>query len=331
MVVHGEGTLTESLSSCSSSVSSSVSSLEDQDSEELPTTTDLEYAVSDITNIITCLYKLSTTLRNPAPRDRIQKSAAIGVSHYEHFDVQHAAQKFPGIPQYLSQRMGRANTKRRQLLRYYQKHHDKMSRYVDHPKAAHWQGESVGISRDRSEPELERMEHTLITTRTTATATNSQTTVTTLKITQEAIDEIQVDAEWEAGRSQTSFATSVAEDGQIKFRVPPPPEGNSSFDGTPFECPYCYMFTAVKSSYAWVYVMCKSHPHILAADPMWAGDTSFRTCVLTSAPSRIVLRQIIFSSAGTTGTSTKCKPIAVNGFVMLVIKYSPPRFGCWST
>jgi len=163
--------------------------------------------------------------------------------------------------------MGRANTKRRQLLRYYQEHHDEISRsgYVDHPKAAaDWQGRRVGISKDRSEPEPERVQRTSITTRTptAATATDSQTTITTLKITQDVTDETEDGGEREASRSQTSFATSVTEDDQIQLRVPPPPNGDSSFDGTPFECPYCHVLTAVKSSYAWVYVICKSHPHV---------------------------------------------------------------------
>ena len=84
------------------------------------------------------------------------------------------------------------------------------------------------ISKDRSEPELENAQHTLITTRTpTATATNSQTTATALGITQDVTDETEDGEDWEVGRSQTSFTTSVAEDGQTQLRVPPPLNGDS--------------------------------------------------------------------------------------------------------
>lgn len=114
------------MSTASSSDSSHSTTGDDSSStpdveEELPSTTELEYAFSDISHVITCLFRFSVALQQPAPRDRIRKYAAIDVSYYE-FDVQHALDKLSHAPRYLAERMGKANTRRRQVLRYHMNH-----------------------------------------------------------------------------------------------------------------------------------------------------------------------------------------------------------------
>jgi len=91
----------------------------------------LQYDFKDVCHVITMLYELSATiLRRPAPRDRLQKYAAINISHFEPFDIQHVAHKVCAT-QPLIDRLGRANNRRRQLLRYNEQHQDKIARYVD--------------------------------------------------------------------------------------------------------------------------------------------------------------------------------------------------------
>ena len=41
---------------------------------------EFEHSVLDITHIITCLYKFSIAIQNPAPRERLHKIALIDVS-----------------------------------------------------------------------------------------------------------------------------------------------------------------------------------------------------------------------------------------------------------
>jgi hypothetical protein len=84
---------------------------------------DLEDSLYDIT----CLYEFSITIRNPAPRDRLGKCSPIDVSHFEPFDIQHVSHKSLNATKYLVERLGKANTRRRQLLRYHEKHHNKIS------------------------------------------------------------------------------------------------------------------------------------------------------------------------------------------------------------
>ena len=80
-----------------------------------------------INNIISCLYKFSITIQNPAPSDRLERCSKIDVSNLEFFDIQRVRENYPGAETYLLERLGRANTKRRQLLKYHAKYHQKIA------------------------------------------------------------------------------------------------------------------------------------------------------------------------------------------------------------
>lgn len=233
--------------------------------ETLPTTTELEYTLLDVMHVITCLYKFSIALRQPAPRDRLHKYAAISVSHFEFFDIGHAREKFPGAATYLVERLGKANMRRRQLLKYHRRHHDKIARYVDLPLAPDSPKPEMEVSGDEEvEAPPSRPTWGKVMTPedfalhqpgpgTIATTMNTQTTVTTInpKFSPKNLDDI--DAESETGQSQTSFASSSAGD-TAKLKVPPPP-GVDSLDGTPFECPYCFTMVIMRNSRSWMSVL----------------------------------------------------------------------------
>jgi len=97
-----------------------------QQSPADPEPDELDECLEEVAHVITCLYKFSIAIQNPAPLHRLQKSSLIGVSHFEPFDIQHVSNKFPDAEPYLVQRLGRSNTRRRQLLRYYERHHDEI-------------------------------------------------------------------------------------------------------------------------------------------------------------------------------------------------------------
>ena len=92
---------------------------------------DLVFMLEDVANIISCLYSLSVAMRQPAPEDRLQKYADIDMSHYKFFDNQHALEKFPNARQFLIQRLGNANTQRRQYFKYRLLHHEKLAKGLD--------------------------------------------------------------------------------------------------------------------------------------------------------------------------------------------------------
>ncbi|KAF8417853.1 hypothetical protein EV426DRAFT_515588, partial [Tirmania nivea] len=173
--------------------------------------------VNDISHIITCLYKLFIAIRNPAPPDRLQKLAmSIEDSQSESRDFKYLAKNFQLTPDYLLERLRKGNTKRRQLLRYYQLHHNKLARFVDLP------------SQDDLKPtppiRLIFWQHDDIADSCPISPEEPGTVSTALK-------------------QQSTPQTSV--------RIPPPPNFDAAYNGQPFECPYCFTLITLDNMRSW--------------------------------------------------------------------------------
>ena len=213
--------------------------------------TPFEDCLNEISHIITCLYKFSIAVRNPTPRDRFEKCAHIDMSHFEDFDVSHVAEKFPDIDgkNYLIQRLGKANTRRRQLLRYHEKHHQKIA---GHRHAAN--GADVFETQAKTYPhQFEGDSVGQPNTEFTQTAT---TVSTFLQPTAQGYHETSpIDAEETrsaGGLSQTTYNSSSSSEGSGgQLRVPDPPT-NNPFDGVPFQCPYCFTLISPNSQMSWM-------------------------------------------------------------------------------
>ena len=210
-----------------------------------PQRTPFEECLTEISDIITCLYKFSITTRNPTPRDRLEKCADIDMTHFEAFDVAHVTEKFEVMEgyNYLIQRLGKANTKRRQLLCYYKKHHE---RIVGHRYNTDGTDtfETKTSKTDANQFDGESTKHS--STVLTQTATTISTYV------QATAEEYHIDAvetRSEGGFSQTSYASSCEGSGSI--RVPDPPHDNP-FDGVPFQCPHCFTLVSPDNRISWV-------------------------------------------------------------------------------
>jgi hypothetical protein len=206
--------------------------------------------LTDVPEIITCLYKLSQTIRNPAPHDRYVKSASIDTSHFEFWDIQHTENKFPNAPHFLAVRLGKAISRRRQYLKYCDRHRRKLGQDIDLPRLPtitrkppdtvpvpqffQNDGPPATVQVDAVEPsEL-------------ATTVLTQTTATTFTASN---IEVEVEVESDSGQTQTSYAPSESEDGRPKLRPPPPPK--QFYDNQPFECPFCFVIVNVKSIRSW--------------------------------------------------------------------------------
>ena len=231
-------------------------SLEGDESE----LSDFECVMLDITHIITCLYKFSIVIQSPAPKKRLHKIALIDVSYFTEWDIKHIDEKFNSmnaqnfrIAKYLSERLGKANTRRRQLLRYYEAHHEKIAKHIDDPSPLKG-GTQSGLT-NTPKP----VEQTIVTAptkmpdleeaATVHTMTKSQTTVSTIK--DERYQAVVIERS-EDQLSQTSYATSTNH--RVRLRVPSPPNSNAAFVGEPFECPYCFTIIKIKDRQDWKYV-----------------------------------------------------------------------------
>ncbi|KAF8539019.1 hypothetical protein BDD12DRAFT_116666 [Trichophaea hybrida] len=211
---------------------------------------ELKECIIDIAHAITCLYEFSIAIRNPAPRDRLEKCSVIDVSHFELFDIQHAQHKFPHAHDDLQERLGKANTKRRQLLRYHERHHEKISGRYETPEPLTVAKPPENLKDlDLDHDDQDVVDYTPVPP-TIATTRKTQTTVSTYVPPQPKI----CDTASETAHSQTSYSTSVGglDSAQgPRLKVPDPPNPESSLSGEPFRCPYCFAIISVSGPRLW--------------------------------------------------------------------------------
>lgn len=210
------------------------------------------------------------TIQNPAPKDRLHKCKDIKISHFEPYELLHARDKFPTAPSYLVERLAKANTRRRQLIKYYERHHTKISGRTE-PGArgliprvegvSGYLGSSAGPTRETFVEEEPNPAHFQTfggsgrpaseRTGTISTALNSHTTLSTfvdrpgLSTNYNLIDSVEVESE--TTESQTSFASSSG--GMSRLWMPQPP---SALDDKPFECPYCFSLIRPRTVHSWM-------------------------------------------------------------------------------
>lgn len=175
---------------------------------------ELDESFIDIADVITCLYELSVTIRNPAPQDKLEKCQHIDMSVYEFYDMQHVENKYHGAEKYLIDRLGRANTRRRQLLKYHQLHYEKIARRY---------------------PNTTEDEKALDASPTIAPTMKTHATVS--KVEQREVEAFDICSD--TNHSHISYA-STASGSRNTPRVPPPPNQKSTYEGTSFLCLYCH-------------------------------------------------------------------------------------------
>jgi hypothetical protein len=90
--------------------------------------TELGQILSYVLDSIKCLLRLSISIKHPAPHDRFLRSANIDTSPYEQYDINHVRSKFPSSPEFLADRLGKANSKRRLYLKYREQHRQRLER-----------------------------------------------------------------------------------------------------------------------------------------------------------------------------------------------------------
>lgn len=197
----------------SDSDSDSGLSSEGDDQED----TELKQLFASIKVSVTCLFRLSMAIRDPAPESQLGGTITVDKSYFEEHDILHAQAKFPGCSDYLTERFGRAISGRRQYLSYRETHHQKLSKNV----------ELIGF-------EQARTEHT----------TNSTEATPLPQVGTSSADVVDVQ-DSEDALSQTSYATSV----NATIRVPPLPKEARTQDH--FECPLCFMIVSIHTSAGW--------------------------------------------------------------------------------
>lgn len=159
------------------------------------------------------------------------------------------------IPDYLIGRLGNVNTSRRQLMEYYEKHHDKIAApEVWHVPATEEHDTLPHLGAPRGIPSDKK--HAGIFGDDTGNAELPGITAETQTMVTQAHD-IQLDAvdtQSDAGCTETSFAlaeSTMAHSQQVfRIRVPRIPNQGKS-EGEPFQCPCCFAIIAVSRRISW--------------------------------------------------------------------------------
>jgi hypothetical protein len=213
-----------------------------------PQKTELQEIFRSIQKVIIHLYDLALYFRRPAQSDRLSKLAKIDVSHFKEWDQRHVEEKFPNASPTLIQRLGRANSKRRQVFKYNERHHGKLTQNLDitlaapEPKAEN--NMAVGRSMYTATPGLPRIATDTTAAPSTSVATaETQTTIATFVDTGEVITDDNL--------SETSSAASEGPDEESTLHLPSLPKGATY--GEIFQCPYCYEMMKISTGRSWRY------------------------------------------------------------------------------
>ncbi|CAD6579307.1 MAG: hypothetical protein ASARMPREDX12_009124 [Alectoria sarmentosa] len=264
---------------------SDTSDSESSDTSKQEAASELTHLFLAITEAITSLYKLSISIRNPAPRDRYAKAASLN-SFDVSYDVGHVYEKYPHVRStpWLMDRVGRAITRRREFLRYREKHREKLATDI----------RPIDMSdRNRQAETREMAPFNALQTPTEgpvleieARSINYSQLASTKATTYVAnLNDENLEKGSIAGRSETTYVTSIAEEESYSVReIPDPPK--ESANGMPFECPYCFTVLSVKNTKYWngqqasaLLGLCEKPPENIpvSACPFCAWDSNYST------------------------------------------------------
>lgn len=185
---------------------------------------ELTQIMTDVTDIIDCLLRLSVSVQNPSPHDRFKAATLTDTSFYEASDIKHVREKFESAPEWLVERLGKAISHRRQYFRYRDTRHQKLASSLENLETDLRLGQSTvasSIPRDLK-------------------TTNTRGGVASLGV-------LDDDQRSDTAYSQTSYATSRSSSEWL--HVPNVPK---EYSGGAFECPFCFMMIVVSNPDAWM-------------------------------------------------------------------------------
>ena len=171
-------------------------------------------AVEEISQTVDCLYRISVQLARKSSNTQHAKAEKIDVLSFEPFDREYCQEKFPDADDLILNRMAKAISRRRQLLRYRETHAFKLAQR----------------SNDDENSDAEERKTVL-----------SETTATTFIEPSDAIlTKTQDDAA--SVMSATTYSSLVG----AKLRMPTIPK--AAADDRPFLCPICHKLSQLDSA-----------------------------------------------------------------------------------
>ncbi|ORY02184.1 hypothetical protein BCR34DRAFT_667757 [Clohesyomyces aquaticus] len=215
--------------------------------------TEMPRLLDSIKFIIAHLYRIP--IRKPAPLDRIKDRESLESSIYQHFDVLYVMDKFKDIGPQLASRLGKAITRRRQILHYRESH----KRNLD---TARVEPREIAATTPRQKPMglVEKFQSTLDSPAIMSRASSSDFTfrskATTLRPGDAQITTPEPDTDFDAPytpstvQSRSSRASSYTGK-ELTVTVPTRPMGKDGNELEWFECPYCLITKNITSDRKW--------------------------------------------------------------------------------
>ncbi|KAL8697515.1 MAG: hypothetical protein Q9224_002275, partial [Gallowayella concinna] len=193
-----------------------IESLEGSSSEDEGPQTEHQQLQRSVAKIINCLFQMSMLVRKPAQHDLRSATKTADVAVFEPFDYNHVRDKYPKADDIVVSRLGHGITRRRKYLKYRERHASKLKQGIQHVTGDDY-ASSAGVL---SETVVTDVQHGNINFQDNAS---------------------------ESGFSQTSYAPTLVNGGDITIPSPP----RASQGGAPFECPYCYFIVSVQNTRSW--------------------------------------------------------------------------------
>jgi hypothetical protein len=73
----------------------------------------------------------SMAIRDPAPNSQSKSTITVDKSFFQQHDISHVQAKYPACVKYLTSRLGKAISGRRQYFIYREEHHQKLAKDVE--------------------------------------------------------------------------------------------------------------------------------------------------------------------------------------------------------
>ena len=190
--------------------------------------TEIEELQQSVATNINCLFQMSMLVRKPAQHDVYLGSKRADVAAFEPFDYNHVREKYPEADDALVKRLGNAITRRRQYLKYRERHAAKLKQGISNVDPG---GHDISNVHESGTINLDTKS---ILSDTIATDFQNRNI--------EFEDNVS-----DTGFSQTSYAPTLLSGGNVA--IPPPPK--NSLGGVPFECPYCFFVITIDGTRSW--------------------------------------------------------------------------------
>lgn len=203
---------------------------------------------ASLDNAVSRLFRISSLIAKATTRDKFARAEIkCNLAMYEPYDIGHINEKVKAASgkasAWLINRLGKANTKRRQFLAYSREHRKDLS------NESAWK--SAVAEKERYDPMIYKAPYQSLLEQSTCRSEDTKVSLAPTKAsTVGKVDPNTFDYGLDDSRSYTTVATSIA-DGHGVSPLKVPDLDTYTTLGEHFECPLCYTIQRFNSKAAW--------------------------------------------------------------------------------